>query len=186
MNAKFSWERWGHRGVEAVDALFIRPNVLKLIGRELAIAICGPLAKPLQVFLRYPEIDQQLPYLAEHAANPAVRGVAMRALLAFEVRYQVGFHKKWTNKVYGFYKMEPKMESRQLTISTDVPKLIARALCSKSVMVRRVAADAVMARRAELTDLKSYARIMLSDGNNSIRERGKWLEKKLESPPESR
>jgi len=135
----------------------------------------GGLPACLKQSLRYGAIDEYLPILAKDGVQPAVRATAYRFLLRGKASWSVGLGWEWLDKVYNLKKRVPLLDSREIQVQSALDVLIREAVTDRSVLVRRVAADASIAHRKELPNLDEMIRLLATDGNSSIRERADFL-----------
>ncbi len=176
-NRRHAWGRWRSEA-DLLDEIFGRPDVLPILVGFLQQTANGPLAGHLRHALRYPGIDRYLPTLAATAIQPQVRAVAYRCLLTGSVSWFAGFERQWIDKVYGISKRIPKFERRPLRDVKPSPELFWRAARDGSVVVRRAAADALIAASVPLPEEDRLIAFFEQDKNPSVRSRGDFLRRR--------
>lgn len=165
------WRRWSTDGPERAERLFGTADFARQLGERLMRQAGGPQSRLLRHVLRRPLLDSRLEALALGAADPAVRRVVLLALLAGEVRWRDGFEHR-------DYRDIPRIRVRPLTAPPADPEgLIRRALGDPAAMVRRVAADGLIARRATYPDLEAATAALEADASPALRRRGEFLRK---------
>jgi hypothetical protein len=171
----WTWGRWlgGERAV--LDELFGRGDVIARLADRLVEGATGALATCLRHALRYPAIDKYLPLLASSARQPAVRATALQSLISRRASWPVGHRYQWVDKIYGTQKLVLVVEDREISVETPVVQLIRDGLADRSAVVRRVAADALIANRRTFPDMEGVVASLLRDRSPSIRERADFL-----------
>lgn len=173
------WRRWDRDGAAMVDALLARPDVSAGLARQrFETETKGALGRELRYALRMAGLDPYLPSLARNARLPAVRAVALRALLSGHASWPAGFAREWVDKRYGIERRVMQFGRRPLGERPPPDGLIAEGLRDKSAMVRRVAADALIDRRAAYPALDEAIAALARDRSAALRERAAWLERK--------
>jgi len=180
LNRRYAWGRWGSEA-DLLDEIFGRPDVLPILAGFLQRTANGPLAGHLRHALRYPGIDQYLPTLAATAIQPKIRAIAYHCLLTGSVSWVAGFERQWIDKVYGISKRVPKFERRPLRDVKPSPELFWHAARDGSVVVRRAAADALIAASAPVPDEDRLIALFEQDKSPSVRSRGDFLRRHLRS-----
>ncbi|MGJ4880664.1 hypothetical protein [Bradyrhizobium sp. HKCCYLRH1065] len=178
LDRRHSWGRWGSSEADLLDEVFGRPDVLPIIAGFLQRTANGSLAKYLRLVVRYPAIDQYLPALAASAIQPQVRAIAYRCLLTGSVTWFAGYGLEWIDKVYGIRKRIPKFDRRPLQDIALPPGLFWQAARDASVIVRRAAADALIASRAAVPDEDRLIAHFEQDKNPSVRSRADFLRRR--------
>ncbi len=167
------WGRW-HDEHLLLDLIFARHTVMERLATRLREHAHGPLATALLNALRYPTIDEHLPRLAREARQPTVRAVALRCLLDGKGSWPVGFKWQWIDKVYGQKKRIRAFANRPIQAPPrDV--LLTEGLSDRSAVVRRVAADGLIADRSGLLNVDEMIARLAADKSPSIRERADFL-----------
>jgi hypothetical protein len=174
LDRRLAWGRW-RAEADTLDALFERKDVLTALATRLRAEPNGPLGKCLLNALRYDGIDAHLPQLAASATQPLVRAIAYRCLLSGQARWVVGFDWAWIDKVYGQRMRVPKFESRAVQRELSGADLIWQATRDKSVVVRLVAADALIADHIKKPDDSRLIEHLAQDQNASVRARADFL-----------
>ncbi|MGJ5204291.1 hypothetical protein [Bradyrhizobium sp. HKCCYLR20261] len=175
LDRRHSWGRWGSSEADLLDDVFGRPDVLPIIAGFLQRTANGSLARYLRLVVRYPAIDQYLPALAASAIQPQVTAIAYRCLLTGSVTWFAGYGWEWIDKVYGIRKRVPKFNHRPLQDIALPPDLFWQAARDASVIVRRAAADALIASRTTVPDEDRLIAHFEQDKNPSVRSRADFL-----------
>jgi hypothetical protein len=174
LDRRLAWGRW-RAEADTLDALFERRDVLTALATRLLTKPNGPLGKCLRNALRYSGIDAHLPQLAASATQPLVRAIAYQCLLGGQARWVVGFDWAWIDKVYGQRIRLPKFASRAVQREPSIADLIWQAARDKSVVVRQVAADALIADHVKIPEDYRLIAHLAQDRNASVRARADFL-----------
>lgn len=169
------WGRWGDGEIAILDNLFGRASVTAQLSANFASGTAGPLATCLGLASRYPAIDIHLPMLASTAAQPAVRATALRCLVEQKASWQVGSRWQWVDKVYGEKKLIPVHQERVIAVTLPLESWIRAGIADRSAMVRRCAADALIANRSAIRNVDEFVELLSKDVNPSVRERADFL-----------
>lgn len=164
------WKRWG-AGSTALEEAFFRADVVAELAAMVATARLGPIGRVLRGALERPPIDRHLMRLARTAFLPDVRALAFRCLVEGRASWQVGYRSEWVDKVYGLSRRVPVVETRPVERFMPPEVLIDEAARDRSAMVRRVAADGVVARRRDLPNLDALIALLAQDPSGPVRER---------------
>jgi hypothetical protein len=179
LDRRVAWGRWSDEP-KVLDAVFGSKDVMAGLAALLQEQATGPLAACLRNALRYPNIDEHLPYLAANAVQPSVRAVAYQCLASGKASWSVGFGWVWIDKVYGLRRRVPKLETRDIEGNSGAAEWIRKGVHDKSPFVRRVAADALIAARAQLPDESSLIARLANDRSPAVRSRADFM---LRHPP---
>jgi hypothetical protein len=97
----------------------------------------------------------------------------------------VGFEWAWIDKTYGLRRRVPKLATRDIRRTRPAAELITEAARDKSSFVRRVAADALITKRAQLPSEEEEALIahLEKDRSSAIRSRADFMRR---HPPSRR
>ena len=169
------WGRWGDGEMAILDSLFGRADVTAQLSERFASGTAGPLATCLGLASRYAAIDIHLPMLASTAAQPAVRATALRCLVEQKASWQVGSRWHWVDKVYGEKKRIPVHQERAIAVTLPLESWIRAGIADRSAMVRRCAADALIANRSVIRSADELVELLSKDVNSSVRERADFL-----------
>jgi hypothetical protein len=174
LDRRFVWGRWSEEP-KVLDALFRRTDVMAALAMRIQKQQTGPFASCLRHALRYPEIDEHLPRLAVDAVQPSVRVAAYQCLMSGKATWPVGFGWSWIDKVYGLRRRVRMLDSRAIQRESPAAEWIRRGIHDKSILVRRVAADAMVGARAQLPDADSLIALLADDRNSAIRSRADYM-----------
>jgi hypothetical protein len=177
-----SWGRWSNTGREAVNALLMREDVAEILLRD----VIGTRQPNLGVLLRSlfcnPSIDQHVVRIALDADLPHLRVLAVDALISQKMWWPTGDQQKvWDNRAFGKYRFEPTYHNRDLSVTVDISDVLRLAASDKANIVRRRAADGLIAFRnhsaldAHLADI---ALVLKDDKNFGVQERLEFLHRK--------
>jgi hypothetical protein len=169
------WKRWEEANVEVVDRALQRPDVAPYLVDWLANCAVGPLGAMLRYALRGSSLDASLPALARNSVHPAVRAVALQTLIQRQASWPIGFGKEWVDKRYGLARQITLFAHRRVESQDGADVLIRMGLHDRSAAVRRVAADALIERRADFTNLDDAIAKLSSDKSPGLRERAAFL-----------
>jgi hypothetical protein len=173
LDRRFVWARWSDEA-KVLDSVFGRRDVMAALAMRMQQQP-GPFANCLRHALRYPEIDKHLPRLAIDAIQPSVRVAAYQCLMSGRATWPTGFGWTWIDKVYGLRKRVRTLESRDIQTTSPAADWIRRGIHDRSVLVRRVAADAMVGARAQLPDADSLIAVLASDRSSAIRSRADYM-----------
>jgi hypothetical protein len=178
LNLRFLWGRWSDE-YNILEKLFDCPATMIELADFLRKGSTGPLGTSLRYALRFPGMDHHLPRLAAEAIQPAVRAVAHEALITGQATWCVGFQWMWVDKVYGIRKRIPKLGSRRIFANELLEELICEGIHDPYAVVRRIAADGLVASYDQLPNANALLALIAEDKSASVRLRGEYLKKKL-------
>jgi hypothetical protein len=173
LDRRLAWGRWRDE-VSALDELFARSDVIAAVARHLQEPT-GPLATRLRHALRYAGIDGHLLHLATAAKQPSVRSIAYQSLITGKAAWVTGFEQVWIDKVFNRRRRVPKFATREIRRPLPVADLIRQAASDKSAVVRKVAADGLIAMRSELENADKLIVLFASDPSPAVRSRADYL-----------
>lgn len=179
LDRRIAWSRWTHEQF-TLDRLFARRDVLEALAVQLRAGTTGPLAACLRHAMRFAAIDAHLIELARQARQPSVRALAYRCLIFGRADWVVGFEWMWIDKVYFQRRQVPKLGTRLIAPVEKPADLIREAARDKSAVVRKVAADALIAKRCQLPDRERLVAQLANDKSAAVRSRADYL---LRHPP---
>lgn len=175
LHQQVSWRRWN----DAERALIIRQlrrnDVIAELAQLMMTERNGPLPSALAYVIQFPEIDCHLDSLARNAINPGVRAIALRALIDSEARFANGTQWRWIDKSMGRRRKEPRIESRQLTVSSDRKECYFLGLRDKSAIVRRIALSGIIKFDRHEIGYRELAREYIADISPSVRARAEFI-----------
>jgi hypothetical protein len=179
LDRRHAWSRWSDEA-KALDRVFERGDVMAELAGLLQKHPTGPLGTSLRHALQYPGIDEHLPRIAAAAVQPSVRAVAYQCLVSGKASWPIGFEWAWIDKVYNRRTRIPKLATRDIQRIRPAAEFIREAAHDKSPLVRRVAADALIAARSQLPDEGALIALLAKDRNSAIRSRADFM---LRHPP---
>jgi HEAT repeat protein len=174
LDREFHWSRWTDE-VVPLNTAFARSDVVAVLAEIFLRSPNGPLANRLRYVLRYPAYDVWLPLLALEAIQPSVRATALGCLIAKRVSWPVGFEWKWIDKAYGERRRVMALGSRSIEPAQSPEQLIVQGLHDPSPVVRRVAADALIEYRGQMSGVGELIIRLASDRSPSLRERADYM-----------
>jgi hypothetical protein len=118
--------------------------------------------------------------LARHARQPSVRALAYRCLISGQADWIVSVEWMWIDKVYFLRRRVPKLGTRLIGRAEPVVDIVREAARDKSAVVRKVAADALIADQCLLPDRENFVAQMANDKSAAVRSRADFL---LRHPP---
>jgi HEAT repeat protein len=92
----------------------------------------------------------------------------------------VGFEWIWIDKTYGVRKRVPALETRDVRRTRPAAEFIREAVHDESPFVKRVAADALIAARSQLSDEAALIAHLANDRSSAVRSRADYM---LRHPP---
>ena len=175
--------RWDRVEKKQLDAVFQRPDVARLLKNEFLGIRPGRVGQTFRQFLQGAEIDPYLEELARDARLPSVRAIATQTLLSGRAQWFVGYREVWVDKRFGCSTKIAEFDSRAITPVCRESRVLEQAALDRSVQVRKVAADALIARRESATDRTDrIAHRLAADRNVSVRARAEfYLRKRAEN-----
>ena len=180
MDGRWRWKRWGPE-VAVVDDTFARADVVAALANEMVTSSDTRMGRLFALVLRSTMLDGFLDRLAADAILPQIRALATRTLLSGEVKWRVARRWEYSEQIYnrghwaGVYQERlPPMTSRPLAI-------IEQAARDRAVVVRKIAADAIISRRLELgrAELLRLTALLRNDKSAGIRERMAFVARDL-------
>lgn len=111
MSRRDHWRRWNEEPA-ILAASLARPDVAAALADLFRTGEFGGLARAFRQALRQPGIDRYLLDLASRARQPAVRAMALEALIDGQASWIEGFERQWIDKVYGKSRLRPVFERR--------------------------------------------------------------------------
>lgn len=174
LERRLTWGRWRDEA-DALDSAFGHRGVMADLAIYVQGQSTGPAATCLRHALRYPDIDEHLPGIAAAAVQPSVRAVAYRCLMTGKAIRPVGYEWAWIDKRYGLRKRVPVLASRDIRTGRSGAEWIRDGLRDRSVLVRKVAADALMGVRSQLADESELIAALAADRSPSIRSRADFM-----------
>jgi len=169
------WGRWEQKEASLVDAIFEREDVNALLVERFLQETKGPLATELRYLLRGRGFDRYLSQISRCAVQPSVRAVALKTLINGQATWPTGFGRQWIDKRYNLSRRVTVYSQRSLTEQPAIEGSILQGIRDRSVAVRRVAADALVANRATFQGLDHAIAELAGDTSPAIRERVNFL-----------
>lgn len=169
-----SWGRWSD-GRSALFKAFARPDVADALAVAIRTRPAGPMATVLRYALRDSGLDSSLPQLASDAVQPAVRAVAVQALIDGRATWPSGRTWQWVNKPMGIRRWETQYSHRPLACSAARIPLLEAASRDPFATVRRVAASALIRYELGTEQARRIAAPLLNDRSPSVRQRAEFI-----------
>jgi hypothetical protein len=126
-------------------------------------------ARVLRVALRLGLLDNHLLAISRTAIRPELRAVALKTMLDGEATWISHYARQWTDKRYGQTRRVPVLGRRAVTQPAPLDVLIRQGAADRSVMVRRVAAAALVDHAASLTNVKTLMALFDCEKSPSVR-----------------
>jgi hypothetical protein len=156
LSRESAWGRWTtERGL--LIETFRRPDVAAALADIIEKTQAGTVASVLQRALQESGIDPFLEDLAEKAAQPAVRAIALQALIDGYAQWPSGFAWQWIDKSMGLRRRVRILRQRPLTTCVSRRATIITGVADRSVAVKKIALDALTRYRAEIPDARDIA-----------------------------
>ncbi|TLP61430.1 hypothetical protein FEE96_14400 [Parasedimentitalea maritima] len=177
-----NWGRWSNEGPAFVDATLMRQDVAELLLRDIIETSQPRLGQLFREIFRNPWIDQHLEHVARKAALPHIRAIALDALLTRKVRWPTWKCKTvWIDRSMGGYRKEPTFFDRDLKIDVDVPLCLRLGAQDRASIVRKRAADGIIAFRNDEVlrlHIDEISKILKNDKNIGVISRMDFLHRK--------
>ena len=146
------------------------------LATALARSPAGPMTTLLAQLGQVATIDRHLPHIAAQAIQPGLRAKAYQSLLSGKATWASGKEKEWIEQRYNIYRWHTILASRPLTITVEHNHTLQQAAADRSPIVRRVAADAIIAALPHLGPSEQHLATRLAvDPNPSVAERGAYI-----------
>ena len=174
LDRRVVWGRWRDEA-NNLDPLFARADVMAALASYLQDQQTGPAASRLVHALRFPAMDAHLLQLATAAKQPSVRALAYRTLISGQTAWTVGFDWVWVDKSFNKRRRLPRLATRAVSRPLPLADLIRQAAQDKSAMVRKVAADGLIAIRPELENADKLIALFAADASPAVRARADYL-----------
>ena len=169
-----TWRRWSEERT-LVDAALAREDVAERVARLLAESRRGPLASTLRWLLRTPALDLHLSRLAETAAQPSIRAVALSTLIDGEATWPDGHAWQWVDKPNGVRRRVVVLGRRPVPSPPPLADLIGRGMADGSAAVRRAALAGVIRHLLGTAEGHTYATRLTDDPSPSVREKAEFV-----------
>jgi len=171
--------RWDDEALLVVQNSIYRTEVLNEMREQFLASHSGKVGQSLRLILQRSDFDVHLEKLALEARLPTVRAIATETLLMRRARWFVGYRREWVNKVYGITRRTAEFETRDVEVDFRVADVLGAAARDKSSLVRRIAADFLIAKRGQLTpELAEIVGELTNDRSAAVRSRIEFLLKK--------
>jgi hypothetical protein len=168
------WRRWTDEAT-VLDEAFARHDAAAELAERLKTKNSGPLGRILMHATRWEAMDPHLLDLARDAAQPAVRAVALRALLRGRATWSVRYRRQWLDKSHNIFRWEPVLDGRDLARPLSLLELLGLGAHDKSAIVRKIVADSLIEHRRHLPGLRPLIQKLAIDRNPAVRERIAFL-----------
>ena len=176
-----SWGRWSREGPEAVREIMARPDVATQLLEDIRTTRKPRLGQIFRQLSRSSVIDQHIESVFTTAPLPHIRTMALDMLLSKRARWPTGKSKRiWIDRSMGEFRTEAIYDQREILIPVAQIDLIAVGASDRSAMVRRRAADGLIALRNEpdlKEDLGAIATSLKDDPNIGVRNRIEFFER---------
>lgn len=171
-----SWGRMSPASKQDALAVLLSDAVAAQLATALARSPAGPMTTLLAQLGQVATIDRHLPHIAAHAIQPGLRAKAYQSLLSGKATWASGKEKEWIEQRYNLYRWRTHLDSRPLTITVERNHTLQQAAADRSPIVRRVAADAIIAALPHLGPSEQHLATRLAvDPNPSVAERGAYI-----------
>lgn len=169
-----SWGRWGEERAVLDEALG-RAEVALALATRIVDGRVGPLARTLGLALRSGALDRHLDHIAAAARQPAVRALALDALIHRRARWPSGQRWDRIEKPNGRGRSVTTFDERPIEGADAAQVLIARGVADPSPVVRRVALAGVIKHLSDTTAGRAFATELLGDRSRGVAERAAFI-----------
>lgn len=168
-------ERWGKRERRIVLSTLHSQIVMSALARRLMQRTPGRVSAVLRQALIRPGLDNALPSLANDAALPQVRAIALETLVMRRARWLTGYQYEWVDKHYGIRRRVPRFDQRPIEHQLNVEDLLVRASRDRSADVRKITAQCLIDLRLSLSpDMIAVAKSISKDKAQAVRSRAEY------------
>ena len=173
--------RWDDEALSIWKETIYRADVLSTLREQFLAPRRGKVGQSLRLLLQRPDFDSSLEKLALGAKLPTVRAIAIETLIMGRARWVVGYRREWVNKVYGITRRVAEFDSRRVEIRFGVAEVLHAAAQDKSSLVRRIAADYLIAQRESWTpEMFKISEALKRDKSPAVRSRMDFLTRNKE------
>ncbi|MFV1465909.1 hypothetical protein VWY34_15020 [Phaeobacter sp. JH20_02] len=177
-----SWGRWSRKGPEAVHRTLSRPDVSAKLLENVRTTRQPRLGEVFRELCRNERIDQHISDVFATAPLPHIRTMALDMLLSQRARWPTGETVRiWTDRSMDEYRTEHVFRERELSVAVDLMDLLRAGASDRSAMVRRRAAEGLIALRHDpdlQQELDCVAAILHNDPNIGVRTRIEFFRRK--------
>jgi len=175
-----TWGRLQTAEKEVVADVMCLNFVAPQLAAKIVQSTAGPAASILSQAGRRSSLDASLKMIASSAIQPAVRAKAYKSLLEGRAVWVEGRKWTWTDKIFCKGRYEPVLGERPIHEKYSIAETFRDAIRDKSPAVRKVAGDALIAKRELLgADAMPLAKALSGDSYPSIAERGQYVVDRL-------
>ncbi len=170
------FRRWDAEAHDMVRDSLHRPEVLSILYEIIRTSSGGGVGLGLRHLLQRPGFDAALAGLARDAHLPTVRAVAFETLLTGRARWLTGYRREWIDKIYGLRRRVAEFGTRDITLTDPVDGVLFCAARDRSSLVRRLAADYLIAHRNDLSvQMRDLAAELSHDPSPAVTSRIAFL-----------
>ena len=172
------WTHWGR--IEGKDRELLldslaNTQIASAFKQRLIEAKAGPAAQILSQAGRAPALDPWLPEVATAAIQPSVRAKACRSLLEKRMVWVRCLKWAWTDIKWCKGRFLPVLEERAISHQCSTHQVFQIAIGDRSPMVRRVAAEFLIANPSAVgAEAAKYAAQLATDSSSYVAERGRF------------
>jgi hypothetical protein len=174
---RYNWLRWADESSD-LDEVLSNPDVAASVISQLLEGRSGPLGRTLSQALRFPVYDVGVQKLAIEARLPDVRATAMKAMFSGKAVWPVGYGWAWLDKSMGLRRRVILTESRCIS-AREPSDLLDIALADRSALVRKIAADVVVERMRDLTNIAEIMPRLANDRSAAVKDRADYIRRHL-------
>ena len=167
-----SWGRMSPASKQDALAVLLSDAVAAQLATALARSPAGPMTTLLAQLGQVATIDRHLPHIAAHAIQPGLGAKVYKSLLSGKTTWVAGKEQEWIERRHNLYRWRTHLDSRPLTITVEHDPTLRQAAADRSPIVRRVAADAIIAALPHLGPCEQHLAV---DPNPSVAERGAYI-----------
>lgn len=177
-----SWGRWSQEGRQALDAMLMRQDVVEVLVEEIVTTRRAQLGLQFREICCNPGVDPHLERMFREARLPHIRAIALDVLLSQRAIWPARERRQvWIDRSMGRYRYEQVFLKRDVTVTADPYALIVAGLQDRAAMVRKCAADGLIALRHDPDIGPKLDEIVAScgeDPNAGVRERLDFFRRK--------
>ena len=174
LGRQHSWRRWSEER-STLEAALRRPDVASELAAKVIAQRTGPAATVLRHALKTDALDGFLERIAQEAVQPAVRALAVKALIDGCAAWPDGWQWRWVDKPMGVRRQETVFARRTFAPTVARDQMIEDAARDRAATVRRVAVSSLIQYGLTTPQARHLAVVLLHDRSRAVREHAEFI-----------